>query len=160
MSDLLRNTGRTVCQAESELTDIFALLYGGAIDSISQNDPEALEKQKGLFISTLVKGWEREFATLPDRSLKTFIDWLLSLVTESAAYEIVENTECSVRVNFYECPWASSFLKVDKPNIGKFFCEGDFPMVATFNPKIKLERKNTIMEGGNVCDFHFTYEND
>jgi hypothetical protein len=33
-------------------------------------------------------------------------------------------------------------------------------MVEGFNPKIKLERTQTIMEGSDHCDFRYTLEKD
>jgi hypothetical protein len=33
-------------------------------------------------------------------------------------------------------------------------------MVEGFNPKIKLERTQTIMEGADHCDFRYTLEKD
>ncbi len=35
-------------------------------------------------------------------------------------------------------------------------CARDFALVEGFNPNIKLERTQTIMQGADHCDFRFT----
>jgi hypothetical protein len=37
-------------------------------------------------------------------------------------------------------------------------CARDFAMVEGFNPEIKLERTQTLMEGADHCDFRFTHK--
>lgn len=34
-------------------------------------------------------------------------------------------------------------------------CGRDFPMIEGFNPKIRMRRTQTVMEGAENCDFRF-----
>jgi len=43
---------------------------------------------------------------------------------------------------------------------GLLSCQRDGTFCEGYDPKLKLERTQTIMQGASHCDFRFTYEAD
>jgi hypothetical protein len=66
--------------------------------------------------------------------------------------------------NIYEsrttrCLWAETFRRKNAGDIGYAnTCHGDFAAAKTYNPKLRLERTKTLMEGDDYCDFKYIWE--
>jgi hypothetical protein len=57
-------------------------------------------------------------------------------------------TDKSVRTKFTECLWATTFREVNASDFGyAAICYPDYAAASAFNPKIKLIRPSTLMEG-------------
>jgi len=53
--------------------------------------------------------------------------------------------------------YAEFYRDLGLPELGYLFrCNRDFAMVEGFSSNLKLQRTQTIMEGGTHCDFRFT----
>ena len=58
--------------------------------------------------------------------------------------------------NVTRCGYAEFFKELGLPELGYLIhCSRDFAMVKGFNPELRLERTQTIMEGASHCDFRF-----
>jgi hypothetical protein len=58
-----------------------------------------------------------------------------------------------------ECIWASTFLHAREGDIGfAHVCYGDYAWSRGFNPKIKLVRDKTLMQGHPVCNHRYVME--
>jgi len=56
-----------------------------------------------------------------------------------------------------ECLWAKTFREADAGDIGYAgCCYGDYGMTKSFNPKLKLERNKTLMQGHDCCHFKWS----
>ena len=66
-----------------------------------------------------------------------------------------DNQEYSFNVT--RCKYAEMYKKLGYPDLGEIFsCTRDFEFCAGFNPGIKLQRTQTIMEGASHCDFRYS----
>jgi hypothetical protein len=58
--------------------------------------------------------------------------------------------------NMTKCKYADLYKAIGNPRLGVILsCTCDFSLCHGFNPRIKLTRTQTIMEGGAYCDFRF-----
>ncbi len=58
--------------------------------------------------------------------------------------------------NVTRCRYAEYFKELGLPELGYLIhCNRDYAMVDGFNPRIRLKRTQTIMEGAAHCDFRF-----
>jgi fumarate reductase iron-sulfur subunit len=72
-------------------------------------------------------------------------------------YRILEENERTLNFDVTRCRYAELFDRLDMKDIGAHLtCVRDEPFIAGFNPSIKFERTQTIMEGKEFCDFRFT----
>jgi hypothetical protein len=68
-------------------------------------------------------------------------------------YDIVENTEHAFEVKVTECLWAQAYRACGAPEIGyAMWCHSDFGRCQGFNPKMRMERTKTLMQGDNCCN--------
>ena len=136
-------------QAEAAVIGLFATIYPATVDEMD------FERARSAFLRAMVDGWKLEYEKLPDRTLATYVRWLTSILTAGARWQIVEQTETSVRFRFTACPWATHFRAVGRPDVGRFFCDADYPMVECFSKSLGFDRTRTLMDGDPCCDHHF-----
>jgi fumarate reductase iron-sulfur subunit len=80
---------------------------------------------------------------------------------DALTLDLLESTPEKVSMNVTRCRYAETYQELGMADLGfTLSCGRDFAMVEGFNPKIKLERTQTIMEGADHCDFRFTLEED
>jgi hypothetical protein len=143
-------------EAEASVVELFVVLYCRTVEEMKEKYGQGgFELARKAFLDAMLEGWIKEYEKLPDRSLHTYVRWLTSIVLKGTRYEIVESSDTSVRFRFSVCPWATYFRKIGKPEIGKFFCDADKPMVEAFNEKLGFEISRTLMNGDDFCDHHY-----
>ncbi len=72
-------------------------------------------------------------------------------------YEVLQETEDTLEYKVHGCLWAKTFREEGAGDIGAaYVCAADFAIAAAFNPKLKLEREKTLMEGHDCCHFKYT----
>lgn len=77
----------------------------------------------------------------------------------TCTYEILEFTEKVVELKYTECICATIFREVIASDIGyAAICHGDFAVAQGFNPKIKLIRTKTLMQGDDCCNHRYVWE--
>jgi predicted hydrocarbon binding protein len=70
--------------------------------------------------------------------------------------EIVESSPDRLALNTTRCRFADICKEHGWEEIGYLLsCGRDYAMIKGFNPKIKLTRTQTVMEGAPFCDFRF-----
>jgi hypothetical protein len=73
--------------------------------------------------------------------------------------EVLEQTYRKFAFNVFRCRYAEMYEHLGIPELGKMLsCDRDFALIEGFNPKIRLTRTQTIMEGADICDFCFDQE--
>jgi len=97
-----------------------------------------------------------------DRSLETFIGYLRTpdrFWKNVLTAEIVEDTPNAFAIKVTECLWARTFREVDAADIGyACICHPDFASAAAFNPKMRMERTRTLMQGHECCNHRWIVE--
>ena len=104
----------------------------------------------------------RQFAaaTPGGTSLKAFQD-VMPLWTKGGALEIEvkEQSDSSFTFNVVRCRYAETYKAMGLGEIGDLLsCNRDGAFCEGYDPKLKLERTQTIMQGASHCNFHYTYE--
>jgi hypothetical protein len=93
-------------------------------------------------------------------SLKAFQD-VMPLWTKGGALEIEvqEKTDTTFTFNVTRCRYAETYKAMGLGEIGHLLsCNRDGAFCEGYDPKLKLERSQTIMQGASHCDFKYRYE--
>jgi hypothetical protein len=93
-------------------------------------------------------------------SLKAFQD-VMPLWTKGGALEIEvkEQSEQAFTFNVVRCRYAETYKAMGLGEIGHLLsCNRDGAFCEGYDPKLKLERTQTIMQGASHCDFRYRYE--
>jgi hypothetical protein len=93
-------------------------------------------------------------------SLKSFQD-IQHLWTKGGSLEIEvkEQTDTSFTFNVVRCQYAETYKAMGLGEIGALLsCNRDGAFCEGYDPKLKLERSQTIMGGASHCDFKYRYE--
>ncbi len=93
-------------------------------------------------------------------SLKAFQD-VMPLWTKGGALEIevTEQTDQSFAFNVVRCRYAETYKAMGLGEIGHLLsCNRDGAFCEGYDPRLKLERTQTIMQGASHCDFRYRYE--
>ena len=93
-------------------------------------------------------------------SLKAFQD-VMPLWTKGGALEIEvqEKTDTSFVFNVVRCRYAETYKAMGLGEIGHLLsCNRDGAFCEGYDPKLKLDRSQTIMQGASHCDFKYSYE--
>jgi hypothetical protein len=74
-------------------------------------------------------------------------------------YKILNENLNILEMEFTECLWAKTFRAADAADIGYAgFCYQDYSSAIAFNPKLKLIREKTLMQGHDCCHFKWVME--
>jgi hypothetical protein len=93
-------------------------------------------------------------------SLKSFQD-IQHLWTAGGSLEIEvkEQTSDTFSFNVVRCRYAETYKAMGLGEIGALLsCNRDGAFCEGYDPKLKLERTQTIMQGASHCNFKYTYE--
>ena len=75
--------------------------------------------------------------------------------------DTLEDNNSKVSFNVTRCRYAEMYRELGMADLGGIFsCGRDGALSTGFNPRIKLARSQTIMEGASHCDFRYTIEKD
>ena len=93
-------------------------------------------------------------------SLKAFQD-VMPLWTKGGALEIEvkERTDTSFAFNVVKCRYAETYKAMGLGEIGHLLsCNRDGAFCEGYDPRLKLERTQTIMQGASHCNFRYKYK--
>ncbi len=75
--------------------------------------------------------------------------------------EMLHESAQKIDYNITRCRFAEMYREMGLADIGHILsCGRDGTFCTGYDPKIKLERTRTIMQGASHCDFRYTYEQD
>lgn len=96
------------------------------------------------------------FQAFPERDMAAWIAVLKTpdpLVDHALTVEIVDESDTAVEVRVTECLWATTFRDANAADIGyACICHPDFAMAEAFNPKLRMIRDKTLMQGHSHCN--------
>jgi hypothetical protein len=95
-------------------------------------------------------------------SMQTFID-RQELWTRGGALErdVLEQNGSRYRFNVTRCKYAEMYRGMGLGEIGHLLsCQRDGSFCEGYDPRLKLKRTQTIMQGASHCDFDYSYEMD
>jgi len=81
------------------------------------------------------------------------------MVEHVLTLEVVEENEKAAELKVTECLWAKTFRGAQAADIGyAVACFPDYASACAFNPKMKMVRSKTLMEGHDCCNHRFIIE--
>ena len=102
---------------------------------------------------------KRQASQMPDNSFAAYVDQFRSGYDNTLTKEIVEDTKTAFELKVTECIWADTFLKAKAGDIGyAWICWGDYAWAEGFNPKIKMVRDKTLMQGHDRCNHRYLWK--
>lgn len=117
---------------------------------------ELLEMLKKAASKAAAEQTKRQAKELPNNDLSA---WTTPLKNPDHFWEnvlswsIVGETESTFEVRVTECIWAKTFRDAQAEEIGyACICHPDFAMAPAFNPKMKMTRDKTLMQGDEYCN--------
>jgi L-2-amino-thiazoline-4-carboxylic acid hydrolase len=123
--------------------DKFLKMLRKSTDMLYENDKDAVIDYN-----------ERTFFKWSDYIKKTIEDWSNRLTVE-----VLNDSANLLEVKVKECLWAKSFRNANASDIGYAgICYGDYAEAKQFNPKLKLIREKTLMQGHDCCHFKWIME--
>jgi hypothetical protein len=97
---------------------------------------------------------KREFAAYFDFVREPSREWI-----HTCTHEIIEDTDNVLEIKYTECIYADIFREVNAQDIGyAAFCYGDFAIFPALDPRIKVIRTKTLMQGDDCCNHRFIWE--
>jgi hypothetical protein len=104
----------------------------------------------------IAKGQEQASGS-PDNSFKTYVNTFRPPNFEDElTHEVVEDSDTAFEIEVKECLSSLVFRKEDAADIGyAYICFGDYAWAEGFNPKIKLVRDKTLMQGHDYCNHRY-----
>lgn len=130
---------------------------------------KAMEKEMGkeklieLLKKTTTEKWikiGREHANnSPDNSFKTYVDTFRPpRYKTQLTHEVVVDTDTVFELKVKECLTSWVFRQADAADIGyAYICFGDYTWAESFNPKIKMVRDKTLMQGHDYCNHRYIW---
>ena len=121
---------------------------------------KAIELIKKLIYKGMIENGKRYAQTTENNSLQTFVKMFKdpNRFKNHLTKKIVEDTEKTFELKVTECIWADIFLKQNAGDIGfAWVCYGDYALPQGFNPKIKMVRDKTLMEGDTYCNHRYIW---
>ena len=123
---------------------------------------KAIELVRGVIKSLAVEGGKMMVAVTGGNTMEHLAEGF-SLFSMGGAleFEVLETNDTKLSLNVTRCRYAEMYKGHGIEELGYLLsCGRDFALVEGFNPRIKLTRTQTIMEGADFCDFRFTSEDE
>ncbi len=74
-------------------------------------------------------------------------------------FQIVEDMPKAFEVKITECLWAKTFRDANAADLGYLLsCYGDYASARGFNPKMRMIRTKTLMQGDAYCNHRYVIE--
>ena len=134
-----------------------------AIQPFIEAVAETIGEEKALEILTRVNE-EEAYRRGQDMAKEMGENSINGLVEEVATWgeggtwemDVLELTPTTYIFNVTRCPYYEKYKELGLEEFGVgFSCCRDEPFARGFNPKLRLERTKTIMEGADHCDFRY-----
>lgn len=74
-------------------------------------------------------------------------------------FEIIEDTPRAAEIKVTECLWAKTYREANAGDLGYVLtCYGDYAAAQAFNPKMRMIRTKTLMQGDDCCNHRYVIE--
>jgi len=123
---------------------------------------EFIEKLKEAASNALSQPVKNYAKNLPKNDLAAFTILFKRpnpVLKNALTFEIVEDTEKAFEIKMTECLWAKTFRDAKAADIGfACICFPDYAVAHAFNPKMKMIRDKTLMQGHDCCNHRYVIE--
>lgn len=118
-----------------------------------------MDKLQKVLLEDMKKRIADRVKNMPSRELKDFAQFFKNpnpFTANTWTMEIVQDSDKVLEMRFSECLWAKTFKEANAADIGfKLICSGDYVTAEAFNPKIRLIRDKTLMQGHDRCNHKY-----
>jgi hypothetical protein len=143
MQELARRIGR------EKLVEMLKEATGVYWGQLARNYAQRIQK-RGL---DAFFGWDTLDPPIADAERRKRF-WSRALTSQR-----IESTPKSYEMKITECLWAQTFREVNAADLGfATLCYGDEAMAVAFDPRLKLTRTKTLMNGDDGCHFRWVWE--
>jgi len=142
---------------------LFAMQHRGTIQlakdlSADLGKEKVIELMKKYTHKNLLEYGRRQAKQMGDNSFAAYVNTFRGGYESSLTLEIVEDTPKAFELKVTECLWATTFRQANAGDIGvAAVCHGDYAWAEGFNPKIKMIRDKTLMEGHACCNHRYVW---
>lgn len=155
---------------DSKMTfeDVFSFSYRNGYIPIMQHFASAMGKEKLIEMlnkassETAALSIQKVAKSMPKNDLAAFVSPLKQpdhFWSHVLTFKIIEDTEKAFEISVAECLWAKAFRSMNSQDIGyASICFPDYAIARAFNPKMKLIRSKTLMEGHDCCNHRYAME--
>ena len=124
------------------------------------NKDEVNKFVKNFSTEKLLQRGKMQAAQSEEHDLQSYVSMFKEnpLFQKALTVEIVEDNDLAFEMKVTECLTASTFLAMEAGDIGyAMVCWGDYAWAEGYNPKIKLVRDKTLMEGHAYCNHRYIW---
>ena len=118
-----------------------------------------LDKLQKVLMEDIKKRVAEQVKNLPSHELPDFAQFFKNpnpFTANTWTMEIVQDSDKVLEMRVSECLWAKTFREANAAELGfKLVCSGDYVTAEAFNPKIKLIRDKTLMQGHDCCNHKY-----
>jgi hypothetical protein len=148
-------------------TEAFMLAYSGPIPIWRSLEGEVgrekLHEMMKRAINTTVRQQMGELAKKSGKNdLATFTQDFRnpnSVYQKLLTFQIIEDTPRAFEAKVTECPWAKTYRDLNAADLGYILsCYGDYASAEGFNPKMRMIRTKTLMQGNDCCNHRYVIE--
>ncbi len=150
---------------EFSYLDFFNIRYGEFIRLAKDLEKEMGKENLIKFLKKrteerMFEHGQNQAKNTKDNSLKTYTAQFKSeYYDKTLTKEVVQESDHVFELKVTECIWAKTFQKHNANEIGfAAVCYGDYSWPKGFNPKIRMERDKTLMQGYDCCNHKYIFE--
>jgi hypothetical protein len=82
-----------------------------------------------------------------------------SIYQKLLTFQIIEDTPRAVEAKVTECLWAKTYRDLNAGDLGYILsCDADYASAEGFNPKMRMIRTKTLMQGDDCCNHRYVIE--
>jgi hypothetical protein len=82
-----------------------------------------------------------------------------SIYQSVLTFQVIEDTPRAFEAKVTECLWAKTYREANAGDLGYILsCYGDFASAEGFNPKMRMIRTKTLMQGDDCCNHRYVIE--
>ena len=119
----------------------------------------ALEIIKKAWVNFGTANMNKRLAGVPqDDRLKALGEWFENAVAERPELKLVEATPKRVCIEISRCPVYEVCNNQGVPEICQMYCDSDYIVALTIQPKVKLVRDKVLAYGDDYCNHCFVLE--
>jgi hypothetical protein len=110
------------------------------------------------------EGIKQALNRLPNNDFATFVNLFVDnpQFKNTFTFDVVEQSNNVFEIKVTECLWAKTVRGLSQPNAAELgyasICYPDYAVAKAFNPKLKMIRDKTLMQGDAYCNHRYIFE--
>jgi hypothetical protein len=149
--------------------EVFQFKYGPYISTLQRlanviGKDEFIKMLKKASAEVAEQRVKNIIRNLPENDFDTYINTMIftPLFKNTLSMEIVEKTDKVLEIKITECLWANTIRELKEPDavdIGyALVCYPEIATTEAFNPKLKVIRTKTLMQGHDYCNTRIVWK--